>query len=101
MCNANSKSTSPNANAATTSETAGETEHEPLIDRTRGRDDEDPPRKTCSAPMALTSDGRVVINRREIADRDIAGREIFESVVLDPFETRFAMEGLEDGIGAV
>ena len=45
MCNANSKSTSPNANAATTSETAGDTEHEPLTDRTRGRDDEDPPRR--------------------------------------------------------
>lgn len=101
MCNANAKSTSPNANAVATSETAGDTEHEPLTDRTRGRDDEDPPRKTCSAPMALTSDGRVVINMREIADRDIAGREIFESVVLDPFETRFAMEGLDDGIGAV
>jgi hypothetical protein len=37
----------------------------------------------------------------EIADRDIAERKIFESVVLDPFETRFAMEGLDDGIGAV
>lgn len=101
MCNANAKSTSPNANAAATSETAGDTEHEPLTDRTRGRDDEDPPCKTCSVPLALTSDGRVVINMREIADRDIAGREIFESVVLDPFETRFAMEGLDDGIGAV
>lgn len=101
MCNANSKSTSPNANAATTSETAGDTEHEPLTDRTRGRDDEDPPRKTCSAPLALTSDGRVVINMREIAGRDIAGREIFEGVVLDPFETRFAMEGLDDAVAGI
>lgn len=37
----------------------------------------------------------------EIAGRDIAEREIFEGVVLDPFETRFAMEGLDDRIGAV
>jgi len=100
MCNANSKSTSPNANAAA-SETEGDTEHEPLTDRTPDSTDEEPLHKTCSAPLALTSDGRVVINMREIADRDIAGREIFEGVVLDPFETRFAMKGLDDAVAGI
>lgn len=101
MSNVNVNSPSPNAKAAVNSETSGDTERGPMTDRAPANAHEEPPRKTCLAPFALTSDGRMVINLHEMAGRDIEGRETFEGVVLDPFETRFAMEGLDNAVAGI
>jgi hypothetical protein len=78
------------------SEVIDESDREPTTDPSPAKTSTEPHRRMCSAPMAVTSDGRLVINARDIEGRDVTGREFFTGVVLDPFETRFAMKLVDD-----
>lgn len=55
-------------------------------------------RQPFSAPFAVMSDGRVMIDTRDCTGHSLKGREIYKGAILTPKESRSILKNIEDGL---